>query len=206
MKRLALWFLFPALLLATRASPEPSPCTHRTVHVTGTIRDRDGSILPSARVTYSALKWNEDCSEGIWEDYGTESSALGLYSITGPEQGKLLVLHPSRQSYPPELALREDMRTGDVWADYQLHMFRVQGHVVDLEGRDAEGITVQYCRGGAMDCLVLGPGFTTPRFELFLPRGEPYSFIVTKPDTKVFQGFGITLFSDTTITYSLKPE
>jgi hypothetical protein len=156
-------------------------------------------------MTYRALIWNKDCSKGVWKDYRTESNALGLYSIAGPEQGMLLVLHPNRQSYPPELAVPEDMRTGDVRADYQLHMFRVQGRVVTSEGNDAEGITVRYCRGGAMD-LILGPGFTTPRFELFLPRDEPYVFVVTKPGTDVFQSFSITLRSDTTITYALKPE
>ena len=64
MKRLVLWFLFPTLLLATRASPEPSPCTHRTVHITGTIRDRDGSTLRGARVTYRALTWNKAVAGG----------------------------------------------------------------------------------------------------------------------------------------------
>src|SRR6266705_718519 len=126
MKRLVLWFLFPTLLLATRASPEPSPCTHLTVHITGTIRDRDGSTLRGARVTYRALTWNKDCSKGIWKDYRTESNALGLYSITGPEQGKLLVLHPKRRSYPPEVALREDMRTGDVCGLSASHVSRTR--------------------------------------------------------------------------------
>ena len=57
-----------------------------------------------------------------------------------------------------------------------------------------------------MDCLILDPGFTTPRFELFLPRDEPYLFVVTKPGTNAIQGFSVTLRSDTTITYSLKLE
>lgn len=207
MKQLALRFLVPTLLLAAPASLKASPCAHRTVHITGTIRDRDGSILRGARVTYHALTWNKDCAQGVWKDYKTRTDAHGLYSVTGPEQGKLLVVHPNRPNYLPELALKEDSRTGNVDADYQLHMFRLRGRVVGQDSLDAEGITVQYCRGGGSDLVFgLNKRITTPRFDLFLPRDEPYVFLVTKPGMKEFQSFSVTLRNDTTITYSLKPE
>ena len=207
MNRLLLAFLFTTILLATRSSAELQPCTHRTVQVTGTIRDRDGSILPGARVTYRGLSWNKDCSEGRWTDYETNADSLGVYSITGPEQGKLLVVHPNRQSYPPELAIREDLRTGYLHADYQLQMFRLQGHLVDSEGHDAKGVTLYYGKGGGMD-IILGNDrmITTPRFELFLPRGKPYAFLVRAPGIVQIQIFNVTLSSDTSITYSVKPE
>ena len=156
---------------------------------------------------YHGLTWNEDCSEGRWKDYETRSNGQGFYSVTGPEQGKLVVIHPYRQSYRPELALREDLRIGNVSADYQLHMFRIQGHLVDADGHDAEGVTVYYCDSGAMDVLCdSNRKITTPRFELFLPRDKPYFFWVTKPTMKGMQGFNVILRSDTSITYSLKLE
>lgn len=207
MKRLLSGFLFATLLLASRVCSEPRPCTHRTVRITGIISDRDGSILRGARVIYRGLTWNKDCSEGVWKDYKTKANSRGLYSVTGPEQGKLLVVHPDRQRYPPELALSEDFRIGDVRADYQLHIFRVQGHLIAPDGRDAEGVTVYYCHGGAEDLLIdSNKKITTPKFELFLPRDEPYEFLVTRSGMKEFQGFSVTLRSDTSITYSLKPE
>jgi hypothetical protein len=158
-------------------------------------------------VIYRGLSWNKDCREGRWKDYKTKTNGQGDYSVTGPEQGKLLVVHPNRPSYPPELVLREDLRIGDVRADYQLHMFRIQGHLIDSGGHDAEGVTVYYCEDEAMD-LLLGSDrkITTPRFELFLPRDNPYVFVVTAPAFKLTQCFNVTLHSDTSITYSLKPE
>lgn len=218
MKRFALGPLLPILLLAPPALADPRPCTHQVVHISGTIRDRDGAILHGAIVTYRALTWKKDCSEGVWKDYKTKSDANGFYSVKGPEQGKLLAANPNRPSYPAELALKEDFRVGNVEANYQLHMFRLRGRIVGRDGLDAEGITVQYAHGGAMDLIMdTGKAIKAPKFELFLPRG-PWAFIVTRSGESamssergysgrvpVVHGFNVTLYSDTAITYTLKP-
>jgi len=79
----------------------PGPCPQATTHVTGTIRDADGRVVPNARVLYAGDTWDDDCQYQYRFEVQALADSQGVYDMKLPwGTGKLQFYHPNLKAYP----------------------------------------------------------------------------------------------------------
>lgn len=190
------WMIFPLLVLelsATRPAPVasyPFPCPGVSIRIGGMIRGPDGRPLSGARVVYLGPDLDVDCLGGRRKEYVAFTDRKGTYSILAPNGAyPLWVEHPDHATYPDaEYMRRSDMAAGEIHADHQFELLRVQVRVVGPHGLPVpKGVITYYPDpGGAAIC---GTGLPEAKFadgsvEVLLHRPGRYIFSTRAVDSQ----------------------